>query len=66
MSPVVAYWDTMSPEELKQWIGRSPYTVTQLAVELHVSRSTVYRWLSGEVGIPGTVPLALRGLRTTK
>ena len=52
----------MTPDELKE-AGRSLYGhgwQTKLAHELNVDTSTVRRWVSGSVPIPGPAAAAIR------
>jgi hypothetical protein len=55
----------MTPEELAA-IAQRIYPVAswqaRLAEYLHVSPSTVWRWVSGNVSIPHPVALAVRAL----
>lgn len=54
----------MEPQELEHWIETHGYTREELAAALSVHIRTLYRWLAGEVQIPGSIPLALKGLET--
>ena len=51
------------PEDLKTFREKHNLTQTRLAVELGVSRSTVWRWETGRSKMPCIMPIALRGLR---
>jgi transcriptional regulator with XRE-family HTH domain len=52
----------MEAQQLRQWIEANGYSVSRLAVELGVSRSTVNRWLAGSTPIPRPIDLALEAL----
>tara|TARA_R110000751_G_scaffold306279_1_gene424300 strand:- start:34 stop:354 length:321 start_codon:yes stop_codon:yes gene_type:complete len=51
------------PEDLKTFREKHNLTQTRLAVELGVSRSTVWRWETGRSKMPCIMPIALKGLR---
>jgi DNA-binding transcriptional regulator YiaG len=52
----------MSAAQFKAELRRIGLSKRRLAVVLHVSRSTVYRWANGEVEIPGPVAVLMRML----
>jgi DNA-binding transcriptional regulator YiaG len=52
----------MSAEQFKRELRRVGTSKRALARVLHVSRSTVYRWATGEVEIPGPVAVLMRML----
>lgn len=52
----------MGPQELRAWIDANGYTVSGLARDLDVDRSTVHRWLNGSVTVPRSIDLALEAL----
>lgn len=56
----------MEPEQLRRWLDEGGLSVTDLARELDVDRSTIHRYLSGETRIPRTVELALEALAAKK
>ena len=50
----------MSAAQFKEELRRVGLSKRRLAVVLHVSRSSVYRWATGEVVIPGPVAVLMR------
>lgn len=52
----------MTADDLHQSMQRLGMTEAQLAAALGVTRSAVYRWLSGERGVPPYLWRALRDL----
>src|SRR5262244_1591720 len=52
----------MSAAQFKGELRRVGMSKRRLAMVFHVSRSTVYRWATGEVEIPGPVAVLMRTL----
>ena len=48
--------------ELEDWLPESRFTITRLAEELGVSRSTIHRWMSGNRPIPLRAALHIQDL----